>query len=305
MTPRVTVVLATRNGGRFVEEQLRSVLDQRGVDVRFLVADDASTDATVDLVRSVVPADRLELVVRRQPLGVPGTFLDLLSRVDVEQCDLVAFCDQDDVWHPDKLASAAAALGSLDARHPALWTCGYELVDAHGTPLGMVMPRHRYRPSFGNALVENLGPGCCMVWNRELHERLRLPRPAETVMHDVWLYLAATAVGTVVVDDRPLVRYRQHGGNAIGHGQTFAERLRQVRAVSSGALVSRETQAAAVLRCYGTALSADDRRAATVLATGSRAERFTLWRQRVLRRHARREDWLLVARLLVFRHPRR
>lgn len=302
MRPRATVVLATRNGAGFLEEQLRSVLGQRDVDVHLLVADDASTDATVALIREIVPEERLELVVRPEPLGLPATFLDLLSRVEVDRCDVVAFCDQDDVWHPDKLATAARALAALGPDQPALWTCGYELIGSDGSAHGVVLPRHPYRPSFGNALVENLGPGCCMVWNRALHERLRLPLPGETVMHDVWLYLSAAIVGSVVWDDRSLVRYRQHEANAIGHGQTLRERLGQVRDVRAGSIVSREVQADAVLRHYATELGAADRHTAEVVAAGSRVERLALWRRGIVRRHARREDLLLLARLLLVRH---
>ena len=300
--PRVQVLLATRNGASFIEAQLASVMAQRDIEVSLLVADDASTDGTVELIRAGVDPARLELVVREHPLGLPDTFLDLLARVSADH-DYFAFCDQDDVWDADKLATAVTALRRIGDEQPALWTCRYRLIDSAGDVVSAdAVPRYHYRPGLGNALVENLGPGCCMVWNRALQTRLAIAEPDETVMHDVWLYLSATALGVAICDSAPLVGYRQHGQNAIGHGQTFRQRLGQVRDVRHGSLVSRVTQAAAVLRHYGAHLDAADRAVTAAIATGSRWARARHWFHGDVWRHERGDNALLLARLVLLRH---
>lgn len=299
--PGVLVLLATRDGARFLDEQLTSLLAQCDVEIEVLAGDDASTDDTVDRIRSAVSSDRLELVERGEPLGLPGSFLDLLTRAPADRA-YYACCDQDDVWYPDKLTRAVQALRECDDR-PALWACGYELVDSHGVRSGPAMPVGGYRPSFGNALVENLGPGCCMVWNRALQQQLSVPTADDTVMHDVWLYLSAAALGSVLWEPAVLVGYRQHDANAIGHGQSWRERVRQVREVRDGSLVSREAQAAAVLRHYGDRLAEDDRALAATVATGSRWARARSWSNGRLHRHRRGDNLLLLLRLLLLRHP--
>jgi glycosyltransferase involved in cell wall biosynthesis len=300
--PRVQVLLATCNGASFIEAQLASVMTQRDVDVSLLVADDDSTDGTIELIRAAADRAQLDIVVRERPLGLPHTFLDLLARASVDH-GYFAFCDQDDVWDADKLATAVAALRRIGDDQPALWTCRYRLIDSAGDALtDEAVPKYRYRPGLGNALVENLGPGCCMVWNRALQTRLAIAEPHETVMHDVWLYLSAAALGVAICDPAPLVGYRQHGHNAIGHGQTFRQRLRQVRDVRHGSLVSRETQAAAVLRHYGDHLVAADRAVTSAIATGSRWARAHHWFRGDVWRHERRDNLLLLARLVLLRH---
>ena len=113
-TPAVAVVMSTYNGMPYVGEQVQSVLSQEGVEPRLFVRDDGSTDGTVEYLRSLEEKGELTLLSGGN-LGVVGSFVELLRRAPAE-FEWVALCDQDDVWRPDKLARAVAALsqGSQD-----------------------------------------------------------------------------------------------------------------------------------------------------------------------------------------------
>src|SRR6185295_14022489 len=96
--------------------------------------------------------------------GVMASFFDLL-RSETGAADHVAFCDQDDVWHPDKLARACAALDRHPATVPVLYCGRTRIVDEHLRMIALSrMPRRA--PCLENALVENVATGCTIVMNR-------------------------------------------------------------------------------------------------------------------------------------------
>ncbi len=212
----VTILLATFNGDRFLPAQLASIAAQVEVDWQLLWRDDGSTDSTVAVLEAFAarhPGRVQRLDTGPRQLGIGGSFQQLLAAASGLQP--VAFCDQDDVWLPDKLARALAALGSSPDR-PALYCARQRLVDAQLQPLTL-SPGLRRRPGFGNALVQNIATGCTLVLNPAARQvALSLPMPTES-LHDWWSYLTVTAVGgTVIHDPEPAVLYRQHGRNAVG-----------------------------------------------------------------------------------------
>lgn len=255
MDPAISVALATHNGSRFVAEQVRSILAQtRPVD-EIVVSDDASSDGTVAIVRHELaeharrggPAVGLVIVENAAPFGVTANFEQALR---VASGGLIALCDQDDVWHPDRVAAAvdvfagrpAAELVASDAR----------LVDAEGNPIGATMletlgagrdavARLDGDGALAELLRRNLLTGATMMVRRELVERAR-PFPSPWV-HDEWLAVVAAISAGVAVVDRPLIDYRQHGSNEIGAEtvglRTRLDRLAEPRTERNRRLLAR------------------------------------------------------------------
>ncbi|MET4583518.1 glycosyltransferase involved in cell wall biosynthesis [Conyzicola nivalis] len=223
--PRVSVALCTHNGSRFVERQLESILVGELLPTEIVVSDDASTDDTVGIVGAMTgrfaSAGVAVVVLENSPaLGVVANF----ERA-IRACtgDLVALCDQDDVWHPDRLRVAVEAFG----RRPELLLLHSDarLVDAAGTPLGLTLfdglgisaqERSAIHDGHGfDALMRrNLVTGATAVIRREL-AGLAVPFPAPWV-HDEWLAVVAAALGGLDFAEEELVDYRQHGANQIG-----------------------------------------------------------------------------------------
>lgn len=223
MTARVSVALATYNGGRFISEQLRSILTQTAPVHEIVIADDGSRDDTVGIAREVLATfvgDVVVLEPERRSLGVTKNFERALRACTG---DVIALADQDDVWHTDKLERMIAALGAdgLLAFSDAL------LVGEHGQPLegnprlfdGLgVTAWERERIAAGDAwsvfLRRNLVTGATAVMRRELLD-LAGEFP-EAWVHDEWLAIVAAANGGVRLLDEPTIDYRQHGANQIG-----------------------------------------------------------------------------------------
>ena len=101
---RVSVVMATFNGEEFLMEQLASIARQSRCPDDMIVVDDASTDATATILRDFADAAPfpVELVVRSSHLGTSATFEEAMRRATG---DILLICDQDDHWHPDKIAT--------------------------------------------------------------------------------------------------------------------------------------------------------------------------------------------------------
>jgi glycosyltransferase involved in cell wall biosynthesis len=227
VAPAVSVAVCTHNGAAYVEEQLRSILGQSFLPSEIVVSDDASTDGTVAIVRSVLDGavaahPRLSAVVIQNPvaLGVTRNFEQALSECSG---DLIVLSDQDDVWHPDRVRAAVAGFEAT----PELVMIGSNarLVDDSGSPLGQSLFEGlevslseradiREGRGFEALLRRNLATGATMVVRRQLVERA-VPFP-EPWVHDEWLAVIGAAIGSIEILDDQLIDYRQHATNQIG-----------------------------------------------------------------------------------------
>ena len=209
------VLLATLNGARFLQEQIDSLARQTVDTLHVLASDDGSQDGTLDILRAAQAGwtkGRFEIIggPRR---GFAGNFRHLIEQTDGTG-DFFAFCDQDDVWMPDKLADATEFCTAPGVRVFASRTI---LIDAGGAVIGL-SPLPRRPASFGNAILQSIAGGNTMVMNRAAHALLKLTsHHIGTLAHDRWLYLIATGSGgRFHYSPRPTVMYRQHENNTLG-----------------------------------------------------------------------------------------
>ena len=235
--PTVSVALATFNGERFIEAQLRSILGQSRRPTEIVVSDGGSTDATLEIVHRVLKAPAVGISVT---IIADGTRLGVVENFEraiaATTGDLVMLSDQDDIWHPDRTEWAATAF-----EDPALLLLhgNARLIDANGTPLGEELfdalrigqtEREAIcgEAAFALLIRRNLVTGATATFRRSLLADA-LPIPPVWV-HDEWLAAIAAATGQLRADDRVVIDYRQHGANAIGvrrlsRGQRFAKAL--------------------------------------------------------------------------------
>ncbi|MDX2308703.1 MAG: glycosyltransferase [Hyphomicrobium sp.] len=301
LAPSAEVLLATYNAERFLAPLMRSLLDQDWQNVRIVVRDDGSDDATGQLLT------RYEgLGVERRPTapnrGAARSYMELLA--EAPAADVTLFADQDDVWYPDKVRRALAVLGTLPPDRPGLYCTSVDYVDADLAPIGR-SPAWPRAPSFANALVENIAMGCTIALNRPAAALLKaVPYPDEAVMHDWWAYLVVSAFGTVIFDPEPSLAFRVHGEH-LAHipGSPVARAWTAVMRETAAGLLSRAIdQALAFDRLYGDDLKPTqrtliERLAATRKLTGR--VRFT--RESEIYRQFRADDIVLRAMVLAGR----
>ena len=237
-SPKVVILLATRNGAEFLREQLESYRAQTHSNWELLVSDDGSTDRTVDIVNEFAQRVPQRVVVRQGPQqGFWQNFVSLV-RSDEIAGDLFAYSDQDDIWFPEKLAKAVEWFRSLSVDQPALYFTRTELIEGDGSPAGF-SPLFKRAPMFQNALVQNIGGGNTMVFNLSALAALRAtPVDAALISHDWWTYQVVTGVGGFAhYDPWPSLKYRQHGRNLVGSNIGLKARLIRMMAFGSGRVV--------------------------------------------------------------------
>ena len=229
MTLSVSVALCTYNGARFIGEQVRSICLQTLPPAEIVLSDDASTDGCIEAAQAALDACLLERPGLAIPLHVMRNATALRVTKNFEQAaracsgDLIALSDQDDVWHPERLARMVAEFD----RRPDLLLLHTDarLVDDARQALGQslfhaleVKPFERDWIHGGRAfdvfLRRNLVTGATTLFRRSLLEQAA-PFPKEW-LHDEWLGIVASAIGGVDVLEDELIEYRQHESNQIG-----------------------------------------------------------------------------------------
>lgn len=206
-TAKISIALCTYNGEQFLRPQLDSIIAQSIDNWEVIAVDDVSTDGTWDILQTyAVLDDRFKLIRNEQNLGYNANFQKALSLCEG---DYIAICDQDDIWHPDKLRRQLEGIGSS-----FLIYHDSEFIDEAGKSMGLNMSDkfHFYRGSSPEAfLYLNCVSGHTILIKKDLLAKA-LPFP-HGFHYDQWLAFVATSEGSVDFVGEKLVRYRQHGSN--------------------------------------------------------------------------------------------
>ena len=232
----VAILLCTLNGARFLPQQFASLEAQDFTDWCVVASDDGSQDATLSLLEDFQKKHGAERVqIQAGPRrGFVANFLSLLCDPAV-QGGCYAFCDQDDIWLPDKLTRARRFLMNAPADKPAVYCSRTRLIDENGADIAL-SPLFKRAPSFRNALAQSIAGGCTMVLNEAARQLLR--RAGADVVcasHDWWVYLAVTAAGgTVFYDAVPSICYRVHASNVMGENRSLGAQLVRARMLWHG-----------------------------------------------------------------------
>lgn len=236
---RIAVALCTYDGARWLDAQLASVASQSLVPYELVLRDDGSSDATLDVARRF--AERARFPVRiLESAGREGVAANFAAAARACTGEFVAFCDQDDVWHPDKLATLAAAAARAGDADVVFSDARCTDADLH--PLGFTLweslglSRARQAALAGGdadavldvLLWRNVVAGTAAMVRAE---RLDLVLPiGEGWIHDGWTALLLALWGRAVPVARPTLDYRQHGANQVGAQRlTVPERATRAR----------------------------------------------------------------------------
>lgn len=235
MTARIVVLLATRNGERWLPEQMSSILDQQGVEVRVVALDDESTDGTVAWLDRLAADDpRVQRIATESASGSSAAnFFRLITRADVGNDELVAFADQDDIWMPGKLERQVRLLAAENADGVSSNVTSFTPSGAR-TLVRKDHPQRRF-----DYLLQSPGPGSTFLITRRLFGlvRERLISHADVAsridFHDSFMYVVARArQWRWFIDAEPTVDYRQHEHNVIGSNVGLSSATARLRLIS-------------------------------------------------------------------------
>jgi glycosyltransferase involved in cell wall biosynthesis len=192
-------------------DSIRAQTDDRWV---CLISDDCSSSASFERICAAVGDDARFVVARgEERLGYYSNFERALTMVPAE-AELVALGDQDDRWHPEKLAVLRGALGGA-----TLVYSDQRVVRRDGRVLSDTMwrRRHNNRTNMASMLIANTITGAASLMRREVAERaLPFPLAPGLHFHDHWIAVVALAAGEVAYVEHPLSDYVQHEGAVLG-----------------------------------------------------------------------------------------
>lgn len=219
--PTTSVALATYNGARFLAEQLESLAQQTCFPNELVICDDASTDATMDIVAAF--AARAPFPVRFEVnearLGYRANFM---KAANLCRSDILAFCDQDDIWLPRKIE---ASLAFFENKNVLLTYHNASVVSEELGLLGSLEDRRPPNPLNSPGSIEpwQYGLGftlsfrrCLLAYSSYWSQSADFYNPSEPEAHDQWFFFLASALGSIGYMAEPLVLYRQHGKNTCG-----------------------------------------------------------------------------------------
>ncbi len=246
--PKVSIIIPAYNGERFIGETLESLLGQTYHDFEIIAVDDGSTDATVDIIKSFIDIDSRRMFI--QPLAgrndrkcdsrvkyfhkensgnqaIPRNF-----GIKRAKGEYIAFCDQDDLWYPEKLEKQMSAIDSrrsLSAKIPAsagmteaggnddsanigIIVASTDVVDSHGKKIGA-----RYVPdgymdsseSFRMLLEEDFITACSAVFPKKVLDEVGFLREDLSGNDDYDLWLRITRKYGVYGFSEPLCAWRR------------------------------------------------------------------------------------------------
>ena len=221
----ISVCMATFNGGKFIREQLESILSQLPPDAEIIIADDGSTDDTLLVVDSLNES-RIRVLPAERHLGVIYNFERALR---ASKGEIVFLADQDDVWLPGKVEMCLAALNEADlVMHDAFLLGLSDAFESAWGRNGKLSDIRTYRSGVVANWWKNSFTGCCMAFRRKVLDKA-LPFPKNLPMHDQWLGLVAEKNFKVKFIDEPLVEYRQHSSNATHIEKSPAGVLQKIK----------------------------------------------------------------------------
>lgn len=211
----VDILMATYNGEEFVAEQIQSIIDQSHIEWQLIVHDDGSTDSTIAIIQEFCQKDRrIKLITDNiKHLGVARNFIHLLN---FSQSDYIMFCDQDDIWLPNKVEIMLNAIESKDNGIPqTIFSNAYLWNEQRGI-ISNKNTLH-YSRSLRDLLFLNSGvQGASAIFNTAMRQVLQVPLDYYA-MHDHVLTLSAITLGEIDYIDMPLMKYRQHTRNVSGN----------------------------------------------------------------------------------------
>ncbi len=259
MSKQVLILLAAYKGGAFIREMVDSILRQDCQDWFLILSDDGEDTAPILQEYADRYPDRIRHYRSGRRFGCAQKhFMHLLRRFGGE-APYCMFCDQDDVWHPDKVRKTLEAMKQAEQGTdlPVLVHTDLNVVDG---ALQQISPSFLAysglrgdRLQLNQLLMQNVVTGCTAMVNRPLAQLASRDIPEDAMlMHDWWLALLAAAKGKCVFVNEATIDYRQHGSNSVGAKNTRSAGyiLRRMRSGIRTSMEDTARQAGALLAAY-------------------------------------------------------
>ena len=215
--PLISITMATYNGEKYLEEQLKSIFQQSYPNIEVIVSDDCSQDKTVEILDRFSKSNNLHYFVNIENLGFVKNFEKVVSLCTG---DYNALADQDDIWLPKKLEILKENIGDNTLIFSDALICDENGIVISLSQNNVISKIDEALPSennkvFTRLLYSNFVTGCTVLMKRDVI-KVAHPIPEGIIFHDWWYALCASSIGNIFFYKKSLIYYRQHNRNEVG-----------------------------------------------------------------------------------------
>lgn len=243
--PIIAILLATYNGEKYLESQIESLLSQNVNHWELYIRDDGSSDSTLEILRNYANRDS-RIHILKDDLGTLGTRDQFLHLLNVIDADYYMFCDQDDVWLPDKIDKSLKKIQSVENNHPSkpiligsdCYMCGpnLEIINISCWDHLRISPREFL--TYEGICVYPFVTGASMILNKAAKKVIPpIPKdlPKKRPMYDWWVLINVFKFGIVELLEESTRYYRQHANNVSGGieklDNSYLHKIKKIKSV--------------------------------------------------------------------------
>ena len=227
MKKKVSVVMCTYNGAKYIREQLDSIINQTYPIFEIIIQDDCSTDDTVDIIREYAEThSNIRLFQNEKSLGINRNFFSAMNRA---KGDYIAISDQDDIWEKDKIEVQVKAIGD------AWLSSGFSKPFTSDRDIKIHFDSRMPNYTLGRMVYVGMTPGHTLLIKKELLEYIPdLDRWIDLYTYDKHLQIVAASYDKVQFCNKVLVHNRRHisaatYGPAENYQRTFSNIFQSIR----------------------------------------------------------------------------
>lgn len=226
---KICIALATYNGEKYLSKMLASLVMQTRKADLIVAIDDGSKDSTVEILQEYQKILPLQITALQQNGGHRAAFSKALeiAKTQLNENDLVALADQDDIWLSNKLEVLEKTIETPDEKgfKPVLVFGDAQIINAKGNVIDKSWQKLAHictmLPIKAHIAGINNVTGCLSLFRASLLSKIT-PIPTAVNVHDAWISLIAQKQGFVRPIDEPVVQYRLHDNNSVGLGSKFS-----------------------------------------------------------------------------------
>lgn len=214
MKYKISVVLATFNGERYLKSQLNSIINQRLLPYEIIIIDDCSTDNTLNTISNF---NFFEIKVKIIKNGINlGPIANFKKGISLAKGDFIALCDQDDIWLPSKLEVSLENILKLNQNKACAVYSDLTLIDEDNNLMAQSLHKlwniNPEKFDFFLLLNSNVVTGCTLMFNKEMQFLIK-KMPINILMHDYWIGLIGYSLGEIKYINDSTILYRHHSGS--------------------------------------------------------------------------------------------
>lgn len=235
--PKFAVLLAAKNGEKWIKEQVLSILSQKDIKVKIFVSIDRSNDKTEKICKSLAKSNSAVQIIKKNKFkksSASYNFFWLIKKVNLKKFDYISLSDQDDIWFHNKLKRAYECLKKFNSHG---YSSNVIALYEDGSKKKLLKNTKQTKFDF---LFESAGAGSTYVFKSKefnvvkqlIINKFKLIKKIEN--HDWFIYSCFRSMGyNWYIDKEETMFYRQHNSNVIGANNSIKSGFKRLKMITS------------------------------------------------------------------------